>query len=350
MAVPTPIYGTPAISPFPATASAAASAFQIINPALDVLYENTTIPFAHEAGVFIQQEQEDSLFITSNLFPAPASPSGNKTEQKTIQLSRLVMPKDGSPVRLEAIDPPGIIMPNGGVNYEDGMVFCAQGDQTSSGGLVFMQPTPPYNTRLLVGEFEGQPFNSPNDVVAHKDGSLWFTDPLYGSEQGIRPPPKIPQQVYRFDPKTNSTRVVADGFGRPNGISFSPDQQILYVSDTDFIHGDGSTDENRARAIFAFDIAQNGTEPTLTNRRLFAKADAGIPDGIKCDTNGNVYSGCGDGIHVWNPKGELLGKILIEKGAANFAFGRNGAMFILNENKLWKAQLGNETKGALLGI
>lgn len=91
-------------------------------------------------------------------------------------------------------------------------------------------------------------------------------------------------------------------------------------------------------------------EPFLVNRRLFAFADAGIPDGIKCDTDGNVYSGCGDGVHVWSPGGVLLGRVAVDGGAANFCFGRRGEMFILNETRLWRAQLGDHVRGSLLGI
>jgi gluconolactonase len=79
-------------------------------------------------------------------------------------------------------------------------------------------------------------------------------------------------------------------------------------------------------------------------------ADSTIPDGIKTDLNGNVYSGCGDGVNVWSPGGELLGRILVEGGVANFCFGWNGEMFLLNENRLWKASLKGDVKGALLGI
>lgn len=86
------------------------------------------------------------------------------------------------------------------------------------------------------------------------------------------------------------------------------------------------------------------------NRRLFAMANTGIPDGIKCDLDGNVYSGCGDGINVWSPGGVLLGLIAIEGGVANFCFGRNGEIFALNEHKLWRIQLGEGVRGALLGI
>lgn len=79
-------------------------------------------------------------------------------------------------------------------------------------------------------------------------------------------------------------------------------------------------------------------------------ADTGIPDGIKCDVYGNVYSGCGDGINIWSAGGVLLGKILIDGGVANFCFGCEGTIYILNEHRLWRAQLASSTKGALLGI
>ena len=86
------------------------------------------------------------------------------------------------------------------------------------------------------------------------------------------------------------------------------------------------------------------------NRRLFGMASVGVPDGIKCDLDGNVYSGCGDGINVWSPGGVLLGLIALEGGVANFCFGRNGEIFALNEHRLWRIQLGEGVKGALLGI
>lgn len=101
---------------------------------------------------------------------------------------------------------------------------------------------------------------------------------------------------------------------------------------------------------YAFDVSYYSGQPFLINRRLFAFADNGIPDGIKCDVHGNVYSGCGDGVNVWSPGGVLLGRILVEGGAANFCFGKDGEIFILNEHRLWRAQLASSTKGALLGI
>lgn len=99
---------------------------------------------------------------------------------------------------------------------------------------------------------------------------------------------------------------------------------------------------------YAFDVSTYSGQPFLTNRRLFAFAEVGVPDGIKCDVEGNVYSGCGDGVNVWSPGGVLLGKIRVKGGVANFCFGREGEMFILNEENLWRATLAESTKGALL--
>lgn len=101
---------------------------------------------------------------------------------------------------------------------------------------------------------------------------------------------------------------------------------------------------------YAFDVIRRSGQPFLTGRRLFAMADKGVPDGIKCDIHGNVYSGCGDGVNVWTPGGILLGRILVDGGVANFCFGRKGEMFLLNETRLWRVQLAGSTMGALLKI
>ena len=111
-----------------------------------------------------------------------------------------------------------------------------------------------------------------------------------------------------------------------------------------------TTATNLSCIRYAFDVAHYSGQPFLINRRLFAMADTGIPDGIKCDIHGNVYSGCGDGLNVWSPGGVLLGRIEIEGGVSNFCFGRDGEVFLLNEHKLWRAKLADRSKGALLRI
>ncbi|KAH7093325.1 hypothetical protein FB567DRAFT_557300 [Paraphoma chrysanthemicola] len=320
---------------------------------LEVLLEDDQCPFAHEAGVFIPEH--NALYITSNQYPHPS------TGNSHIHISRVQLPPspNSNEVNCSRIEAKSVPMPNGGVNYKDGVLFCAQGTIDEPGGIAYMPlkrstnlnlDDDEHEAELLVSSFHGRPFNSPNDVVVHSDGSIWFTDPIYGWEQGIRPRPRLPNQVYRYDPATGGIRAIADGFGRPNGICFSPDERIVYITDTDWIHGDGSIDDTRASSIYAFDVVTYSGQPFLAKRRLFALADTGIPDGIKCDMVGNVYSGCGDGLSIWSPGGVLLAKVVIEGGVANFCFGRDGQVFLLNEHKLWRLQLDRGCRGALLRL
>lgn len=208
------------------------------SPNLELLHENKEYPFAHEAGVFIQENEP--LFITSNQFQDAV------TNEKRIQITRVALAPDGRPIECDEVEASQAPMANGGINYKGGVLFCAPGDNHSPGGLVFMKSVPPYNSETLLSSFYGREFNCVNDVVAHSDSSGWFTDPIYGYEREFKPKPRLPCQVYRYDPQRRSVRVVADGFGRPNGICISPDEKIVYITDTDWIHGDGTTDEFRA--------------------------------------------------------------------------------------------------------
>lgn len=201
-----------------------------------------------------------------------------------------------------------------------------------------MSTEPPYNTTILINNYLGTPFAGPNDVYVTRDGAVWFTDNPIVFSQGIRPAPQLPPQVYRHMPGTTQIRPVYDGAINPNGITFSPDERTAYITDTP-----GTSPYVNAtlpRTIYAFDVTSIYGAPFLTNKRLFALPAAGIPDGIKCDCRGNVYAGCGDGVNVWAPDGRLLGKIVVPGGAANFALGPGGQVFLLNEMRLWLAQPG----------
>lgn len=193
-------------------------------------------PLFHEAGVYFPEN--DSLFVTSSRLAEDGRP--------TIIISRLQRYPDGSWTR-EPVPTGGAFMPNGGINHPamNGVVFCAQGTSDDAGGLVFMSKSMPYETKPVIQSYYGRWFNSVNDIVFASDGSIWFTDPTYGYEQGFRPVPVLPSQVYCFDPADGSVRVVATGFGHPNGLCFSPDEKTMYVTDTDWIQGEGVTDDRR---------------------------------------------------------------------------------------------------------
>ncbi len=169
----------------------------------------------------------------------------------------------------------------------------------------------------LVDRHDGKRLNAPNDVVVKSDGSIWFTDPLYGIsndyEGGIQPSEQ-PPAVYRFDPSTGAIDAVATDFAGPNGLAFSPDESRLYISET----GDQTRDDP-VQVLRVFDVTPEGR--SLANGRDFHKIEPGYCDGLKVDSEGNVWSSAADGVHCIDPDGRLLGKILVPHRVANLAFG-----------------------------
>jgi len=159
--------------------------------------------------------------------------------------------------------------------------------------------------------------------------------------------PQLGEFVWRFVPGGAPARVVADGFERPNGLALNADQSVMYVTDTGLMSGaDEPPRASKPRTIYAFDIIERSGGQFLANRRVFAVCDCGIPDGIKLDRDGNVYSGCGDGLNVWAPSGDLIGKIVVPGGVANFCFADN-ELILLAETRVLKIHLncmGNCTK------
>ena len=180
----------------------------------------------------------------------------------------------------------------------------------------------------LVDSYEGKRLNSPNDLVVKSDGTVWFTDPPYGilsDREGHKADSELgANYVFRLWPDTGEIRIVSDQFDMPNGIAFSPDESILYVADT------GHNDDPAEASIHAFDAAPDGT---MSNYRIFAKPDSGKSDGFRVDTDGNVWTSAGDGVHVFNSAGELLGKILTPDRNANLDFGGpNGTTLFIGVN------------------
>ncbi|WP_243064781.1 SMP-30/gluconolactonase/LRE family protein [Humibacter sp. RRB41] len=163
------------------------------------------------------------------------------------------------------------------------------------------------STRVLADAFDGRRLNSPNDVVARSDGSVWFTDPSYGilsDYEGHRSEEEIgSRNVYRWHPDAPFTPVV-DTLTQPNGLAFSPDESLLYVSDSEL------------RTITVFEV--RGAR--LGDGREFCSADT-VFDGLRVDTAGRVWAATEEGIHVYDSDGILLGLLRLPETASNLEFG-----------------------------
>lgn len=170
---------------------------------------------------------------------------------------------------------------------------------------------------VLADSYRGGKLNSPNDVVVHEDGSIWFTDPTYGiisDYEGYKSEPEQPcRGVYRIDAQSGEVTLAVHDFVQPNGLAFSPDHSKLYVADSGFSH-----DPSAPHHIRVFDVAGDGR---LSGGDVFADIDTGVPDGFRLDCEGRIWCSAGDGVHCFEPDGTLLGKILIPQTVANVVFG-----------------------------
>lgn len=169
----------------------------------------------------------------------------------------------------------------------------------------------------LASRHRGQRLNSPNDLAIAPDGAIWFTDPPYGilsDEEGHRADSEIGLNgVYRLDPSTGETRLVADDFDMPNGIAFSRDGRRLHVVDSGASHGAG-----RPRHVRVFDVDGDGR---LHGGRVLAEATDGLFDGLRVDAEDRLWIADGDGVTCLSREGEPLARIRLPEAAANLAFG-----------------------------
>jgi gluconolactonase len=234
---------------------------------------------------------------------------------------------------------------------------------------------------VLADSFNGKKLNSPNDVVAHPDGSYWFTDPPYGGQlyegepdapggatnPGGKLNPRIgqpagfvpgkrelPTNCYRIDPGGRVDLVVTeDQVPDPNGLAFSPDFKKLYVVSTG--KGPGDTGPGGKGDVSVFDV---GADNKLTNQKRFSDFIIdGVkcgPDGVRCDVNGNVWASSNAGRHVgyngvtvWTPDGKLIGRIRLPEVCGNICFGgpKRNRLFMAASQSLYAVYTATQGAG-----
>lgn len=214
------------------------------------------------------------------------------------------------------------------VDCDGNLIHCEHGNRRLS------RTRPDGHYEVLVETYRGQRFNSPNDVVCASDGALWFSDPTFGlnmpTQGSLAPSDLGHHSVYRFVPETGVLDRMAD-FEQPNGLAFSVDGRTLYVSDTSrALNGD-------KHEIVEFDVAANHA---LTRRRVFAEIEPGIPDGLRVDRRGWIWTSSEAGVQVFSAEGHRLGLIPTPQACSNCCFSPGeGRLFITAQQHLYAIDL-----------
>jgi len=237
--------------------------------------------------------------------------------------------------------------------YSNGNTFDFEGRQLSCehGGRRVVRYEYNGTVTIIADKFEGKRLNSPNDIVVHPDGGIWFTDPVYGilgPYEGFKGDSENKESFYRVDGKTGQITRIYDGMDKPNGICFSPDYKKLYICDTGATHK-----PDLPKTIRVYDV--DGTK--LKNSKLFVDTNmpgkgAGLPDGIRADIDGNIWTGCSwvgpgyDGVHIFAPNSDRIGIILLPEVCANLCFGgrKRNRLFMAASQSLYSLFV--ETRGA----
>jgi gluconolactonase len=252
--------------------------------------------------------------------------------------------KTGEAKAAEFMRPSGMLTPHPGfreqgsngltVDREGRLIICQHGERR-----VARVEKDGSQTALTHG-FEGKKFNSPNDVVVRRDGSLYFTDPPYGLDGGNKSPLKELgwNGVYRVGANGDTSLVIKD-LTFPNGLAFSPDEKTLYVAVSD----------PAAPRVMAYDVQADGS---VSNARVFFDAKPlvapdrkGLPDGMKVDAQGNLWTTGPGGVLIITPEGKHLGTVLTGQNTGNCAWGEDGSTLYITAD-MFLARVKTATKGA----
>ncbi|MEZ5284941.1 MAG: SMP-30/gluconolactonase/LRE family protein [Vicinamibacterales bacterium] len=230
--------------------------------------------------------------------------------------------------------------PSGNSN---GNTFDREGRQLSCehGGRRVVRYEHDGSVTVIAERYQGKRLNSPNDVVVHADGSIWFTDPMYGirgNYEGNRAESEVAPGVYRVDPQSAQVTLVTDALSGPNGLCFSPDFTRLYVADT----GSG-------RDIRVLDV-DGATARNLRRHAVLTVPGTNEPsgaDGMRCDVDGNIWAGARPGVQVIAPDGTAIGMIRLPENCANVTFGgpKRNRLFMTASQSLYVVYVGTQGAG-----
>jgi gluconolactonase len=219
------------------------------------------------------------------------------------------------------------------------LVLCQHGDRrVGRMDAPLSAPQPKFAT--LADRYDGKRFNSPNDVVFHSNGDMYFTDPPYGMPKQFDDPAReIPfQGVFRRG-RDGTVTLLTREMTRPNGLAFSPDEKLLYVAQSD----------STAAIWRVFDVKPDGTlgaSRVLFDSTAMTKTLKGLPDGLKIDTEGNLFATGPGGVLVLSPQGKHLGTIFTGQATANCAFGDDGrTLYITADMYLMRVRLKAKGRG-----
>jgi len=242
-------------------------------------------------------------------------------------------------------------------NYSNGNTFDWEGRQLSCEHATrrVVRYEHDGTVTVIADKWQGKQFNAPNDIIAHPDGGIWFSDPGYGTlgnYEGAKGEQLLKEAVYRVDAKTAKLEMVTDELFKPNGLCFSPDYKKIYICDTGATHYPKAPKNIQVWDIVDGKKLQNGREYCSMKLKMKNGEFAGLADGIRADLDGNIWVGAGwvgegyDGVHIFAPDGQRIGQILLPEICANICFGglKRNRLFMAASQSLYSVYV--ETQGA----
>ena len=211
------------------------------------------------------------------------------------------------------------------IDNDENLISC------SHGGRCIYKTDDELNVSVVVDQFDGKKFNSPNDVCVKSDNTIWFTDPPYGILSDYEGYPGEQEYggcyVFCFNTKKNILKVITTNLDRPNGITFSHDEKKLYIADTG---------EN-IKCLYIFDVEGD----LISNQKLVYDFKPFFSDGFRCDKDGNIWTSAGKAIKCFNPQNELIGQLILPELVSNLEFGgkEGNTLYVTATSSLYAMEL-----------